>query len=207
MKRLPLALLALALLLVPAATPGNAGATAGAAHTFAVGGGLAPCEAIFCVEGDPGIHFAFSAHQEVGTTSPKGHVVLWFADPSTGQKTGQLSGPVTCLVTAATPEGGSADLTFHVEKSTLPRIPPGTSTLFAFRVIDAGENDAISLGNTRPGELCLFTDPRLLLVTKGNIVVTLQSPAVAAALSGSWYSIGSDGSLSILTETGWEVMQ
>lgn len=197
MKRVALALLALAL--VPAATPGSA-AAATPLHTYAVGGGFAP-SALF----EPGTqHFAFSAHQEVGATTPKGHAVFWIVD-NEGEKLARLSGPVTCLVTTATPQGGQANITFRIEKSTVPEITEGTHAGFA--VVDGGRSDLISQAATFGGSRCLPSGPLVALVTKGNIVVALQSPTVATPLSGSWYSIGSDGSLSILMETGWEVMQ
>lgn len=216
MKRLLLVLSVFGLALVPAATPGSAGANPGAAHTFAVGGGFVSCETPGCAFAGSGdaVHFAFSAHQEVGlSTSPKGHVVLWFVDTETGEKTARLSGPVTCLATAPTLDGhgGLAGVAFRVEKSTNAAVPPGSG--FLFQVIDGGEGGAPDFWggatiSAEPRETCRATTSiPLSPVTKGNIVVALQSPAVATPLSGSWYSIGSDGSLSILSETGWEVMQ
>jgi hypothetical protein len=202
MKRLRLALLALTLLLVPAATPGSAGADA-VLHEFAVGGGSAPCPLPHQCLGNAVQHFAFSAHQEVGSTTPSGHAVFWFED-SSGKKTAQVSGPVTCL-TQGVP-GVLATITFEVKRSTLPSAPAGTS--LAFSVFDgkqSGSPDVIS--EVVPLTIQCASGPPELVVTKGNIVVALQSPFVATALSGSWYSIGSDGSLSILTETGWKVMQ
>jgi hypothetical protein len=207
MKRLPLALVALALLLVPAVTPGSAGTDA-VLHEFAVGGGSAPCEPgapapFACPQGSAVQHFAFSAHQEVGATTPSGHAVLWFAD-SSGKKTAQVSGPVTCFIEPF--PGVVAQIAFEVKRSTLSSAPAGTSV--AFSVADReefGNPDAISAPSV--SALQCQSAPPHWPVTKGNIVVAPQSPAVATALSDSWYSVGSDGSLSILTETGWEVMQ
>jgi hypothetical protein len=126
-----------------------------------------------------------------------------------------FQGPVTCLNTVATPngQGGIGIITFQVTKTNAASAAP----YMTFEVMDSGQ------GSSAPDQItpafeafggpqdCQtdFLDFFLQPATQGNIVVSLSSPMLGAALQGDWWYTDSNGNLYVWDSAtnSWTLVQ